>query len=612
MVDDTLDITPFWEWLPSAALHWLLAVGFVAIVGGGFVLLLSILMHGPREGVRLFASRLVDAVSDLVFMSPRRVFALGRLTFQESIRRRVVIVFVIFCVLMLFGGWFLDPTSEHPARLYLSFVLSATCYLTVALALFLSVLSIPADIRNHTIQTVVTKPVRMSEIVLGRIVGFTAIGTLLLALMGAASYAFVQRGVRHTHELAEEDVRAAKKAWAASIAEGKPCEPQTVRTTEVNHHRHTVTLVPGEDQSQKLVADSSTAQDHWHGVSYRVEGSPPSVSAEVGKQRGMLVARVPVYGTLRFKDREGKDAEKGISVGDEWTYRSYIMGGSMAEAAWTFNVSPEEFPDGLPVEMNLGVFRTHKGDIEKGVPGSIAVRNPKTKLMSSPEIFASQEFTTMQMFIPRKLKAEGREVDLFQDLSDNGRVEIVLMCVASQQYFGVAQRDLYLRAADASFAANFFKGYVGIWSQMLLVTILGVTFSTFLSGPIAMLSMVGVLVFQVFKDLVTELASHTIIGGGPVESLFRLLTRMNMVSDLPEGAQTSLIKGIDYGLEEAIGAAWAIIPDLSKFDFSASVANGFDISAGDPMAKSLVRIAAYLIPVFVAGYFFLKSREVAQ
>ena len=55
------------------------------------------------------------------------------------------------------------------------------CVLAVlALALFLGVFSLPNDIQNRTIFTIVTKPVRPLEIVLGRILGFGAIGTLLL------------------------------------------------------------------------------------------------------------------------------------------------------------------------------------------------------------------------------------------------------------------------------------------------------------------------------------------------------------------------------------------------------------------------------------------------
>ena len=59
----------------------------------------------------------------------------------------------------------------------------------------------------------------------------------------------------------------------------------------------------------------------------------------------MLVARVPVYGKLRFKNRLGVDAEKGINVGDEWTYRSFIEGGTRAAAIWTFEgIRSRSFP----------------------------------------------------------------------------------------------------------------------------------------------------------------------------------------------------------------------------------------------------------------------------
>ena len=53
---------------------------------------------------------------------------------------------------------------------------------------------------------------------------------------------------------------------------------------------------------------------------------------------------------------------------------------------------------------------------------------------------------------------------------------------------------MYLRARDASFALNFVKGYLGIWVQMLLVTSFGVMFSTFLSGPVAMMATLAALV----------------------------------------------------------------------------------------------------------------------
>ena len=56
--------------------------------------------------------------------------------------------------------------------------MAATTYLVLLMALLISTFSLPTDMKNRTITTVVTKPVHTSEIVLGRIVGFTIIGTV--------------------------------------------------------------------------------------------------------------------------------------------------------------------------------------------------------------------------------------------------------------------------------------------------------------------------------------------------------------------------------------------------------------------------------------------------
>ena len=131
--------------------------------------------------------------------SVRRITALARLAFKEAIRRKVLFVIGLFVVILLLAGWYLNPNSDNPARLYISFVLTATNYLILALALFISAFSLPQDIDQRTIYTIVTKPVRVTEIVLGRIVGFVAVGTVMLIPMGFASWVFVTRGLNHRH-----------------------------------------------------------------------------------------------------------------------------------------------------------------------------------------------------------------------------------------------------------------------------------------------------------------------------------------------------------------------------------------------------------------------------
>ena len=105
------------------------------------------------------------------FAAPR--LRLARLAVQESSRRACSPGWASIWSILAFAIWFLDPKSNDPATLYLSFVLTATTYLILIMALFLSAFSLPADIKSHTIYTIVTKPVRPCEIVLGTDLGFS-------------------------------------------------------------------------------------------------------------------------------------------------------------------------------------------------------------------------------------------------------------------------------------------------------------------------------------------------------------------------------------------------------------------------------------------------------
>ena len=51
-----------------------------------------------------------------------------------------------------------------------------------------------------------------------------------------------------------------------------------------------------------------------------------------------------------------------------------------AHAVWTFTgITEEKYPNGLPLELNLRVFRTYKADIERGVLGEMVIRNPEPR-----------------------------------------------------------------------------------------------------------------------------------------------------------------------------------------------------------------------------------------
>jgi len=605
------------------------AVGWLAVA----------VQRGPEEALARCGRVVGEAAFDLICLSPRRVWALTWLTVKEAVRRRMVVAFAVFIVCLLFAGWFLDPGSGDPARLYLGFVLTTTTYLVLLLAWFLSTASLPADIKKRTLFTVITKPVRRSEIVLGRMLGFVAVGTGLLLIMGPISYVFVVRGLAHTHELPDADRETAEQLWNLPPETVARKGPQKLTTDTVNGHKHTIYLNPLKRVLRDGRAELETAaegsfatqpeQGHWHAFSYETsdEEQPDGkvmrrLRTKLGPVLGRPIARVPIFGDLRFKDREGRDARKGISVGDEWEYRSFIQGGTRAAAIWSFqDIREEDFPDGIRVEMTIEIFRSHKGDIEKGVLGSLWVRrpaaDPKVENWVEVRSFEAKEFVTDVKLIPRDLETPaGEQLDLFRDIVADGKLELRLTCEVPNQYFGAAPHDLYLRTGDAPFAWNFAKGYLGIWLQMVLVVCFGVMFSTFLSAPIAMLATMAMLLGGTFWQFIKDLGSHKVVGGGPGESLYRMVNQDNLVSEMPPGLRTTLLQMGDVVLEMGLRVVTRLLPDFGSYAFlddqgHACVASGFDISTA-MVAKAVLSAASFAIPLFVAGYFFLKTREVAR
>ena len=599
------EIPKFATWIGPALLWYVFAGSLVAVFAAALAWLTQSVLYGPlAAGDRVYRG-VLTGLADLAGMSPRRIWALARLAIQESLRRNVLVALALFLLIVLFAGWFLDPKSVNPGKLYLGFILGATNLLVCMVTLVLSVFSLPADIKAKAIQTVTTKPVRTGEIVLGRILGFSIVGTVLLAIMGLIGWGFVVRSVSHGHTVAVEDTIELKDvAGTVTGFEG--------RSSLDRGHRHRIEL----DAAGNGWTDN--VQGHRHAV--RRSGG----GYTIGAAEGLLEARRPLRGSLRFLDREGRPSTKGISVGSEWTYRQYIEGGSLAAAIWKFEgISEREYSNGLPLEMIVRVFRTYKGSIEKGIKGSVRVRNPASGLQSDPFYFTAREFTIDSLLIPRKLASTStdggtRQVDLFQDIVADGRVEVLLQCLEPAQYYGVAQADFYLRAGDGSFALNYAKSCLGILFSMLLVTAMGVMFSTFLGGPLALFATLAVVMVGQFREFIQRLFesqvtgdSSIVPGGGPIESLYRIVTQESITVELAPSSAVQIMKTFDTFLLAPMRLLAGIFPSLGSLGTSDFVAGGFDIPF-DLVAEHGMETIGYLLAFFIAGAFCLRAREVAS
>ncbi|HBE69523.1 MAG TPA: ABC transporter permease [Planctomycetaceae bacterium] len=594
----------FFEWLifQYGLLQGIVVAFAVGLLGFIICYLVSMARNGPGEAFYNVTRVVYELLArDLPGTSGRRVYALAKLSFQEAIRRKVLVVMAVFVVVLLFAGWFLDPGANNIAQLYISCVMTGTSYLLILLGLFLSCFSIPNDIKNKTIQTISTKPVRPTEMILGRILGFGGVGTVLLLGMGLLSYQFVTRGIQHSHEVEE---------FAADGLSGT--------TSYDAQHEHTFELIEDENEPGVYRGTTNEVKGHVHQVTGRmVDGT---MEYEIGPPEGLLAARIPIYGSLQFTDRQGNLTEGGLSVGYESEYQSYIEGASLMSAIWTFDgVRQSRFPfeDKLPIELSLKAFRTFKGDIVTGVQGEIYLQHPTDERIQSERIpFIVKEFAVDYREIDVDLNGtkdgQPQKLNIYDDLTEDGQLKVVVRCRDPGQYFGMAAADLYLKAGESTFGWNMFKGFLGLWMQMMLVICVGVMFSTFLSGPVAMVATAACLVLGFFGGMAFDIASGEIPGGGPIESLIRIPMQTGAMVDLDLGNPVleKTIRIVDSGIMYTLFSVFQAIPSFEQFNTAEFVAYGYNIN-GPLVARHLVMAFAYFMLTFTIAYFFLKTREIA-
>src|SRR5262245_12997653 len=100
MVVET-ELLPYWDWLVGdwweggtqfgAGLQFLITAIALAVCALVVGYLIALVRHGPVKAGDITYHVVTNGLSELLKISPRRVWALARLAVKESIRRRVVV-----------------------------------------------------------------------------------------------------------------------------------------------------------------------------------------------------------------------------------------------------------------------------------------------------------------------------------------------------------------------------------------------------------------------------------------------------------------------------------------------------------------------------------------
>jgi Cu-processing system permease protein len=130
-----------------------------------------------------------------------KISIIARMTFREAVRRRIVLVGlvlgIIFLIIfsigfrMIYGAIITESAESAMSRVFqaeasnflLTAGLYAVAFLSVAMGALLSADTLAGEISSGTIQTIVTKPIRRSDVVIGKWLGFAGLLALYSLLM---------------------------------------------------------------------------------------------------------------------------------------------------------------------------------------------------------------------------------------------------------------------------------------------------------------------------------------------------------------------------------------------------------------------------------------------
>ena len=134
----------------------------------------------------------IYGLRDLFRFSIGRTRAISSVCFAESIRKRVLWLTPLAIAGVIVVSQFQRPLDEMDAiRQTTKFCLFAAGLLVMVASIMLACTSLPKEIENRVIYTVVTKPISRLEILVGKIAGFAGVSATILLIMGLFTFGYL-------------------------------------------------------------------------------------------------------------------------------------------------------------------------------------------------------------------------------------------------------------------------------------------------------------------------------------------------------------------------------------------------------------------------------------
>jgi len=537
----------------------------------------------------IFAVKL-PILADLAQLSPRRVWAIARLSMKEAVRRKVLWVFVALLLVVLFASWFIPHKPEDQVRTYVQVVFLAMAFLMLLAAALISGFGIPDDIRHQTIHTILTKPVQRFEVFLGRFLGYTLLMTAVLVVISGFGLLYVLRNIDRE---AEDESLKAREAFYGNLSFMNSPNPKTGDNVgrEWDYRGYIIGM------------GRNSTGDPQYAVWTFTHLPQPLLT----RPSSRLEFALDIYRTHKGVEGQG-------------IFCTFLV------ESWRFDPARMQEYSKRKTELEHDPDAADKLAEEFGYfeqPG-MEIKDYHTQSIQVPAgLFRNAQAEDKARLEKLKLQPGWEEQRQHNEWPAAPlRVRVRVDPVSGGQFLGMAKYDLFFRLDDDAdrtanklrFCTNFFKGSFGLWLRLCLITGLAVALSTYLSGVITLLATLILYVLGFFQEFITEVALRKNVGGGPLEATMRLLQRPGgapIAAQTEESAAAQVSTWVDGTFSWSLRRIMNVIPDVARYSFTDFVAEGVAIRP-DQMAMSFLLLVGYVLPWAVLAYYLLKWREVAS
>ena len=530
----------------------------------------------------------------------RRLIALTILGFREARRSRLFWVFLIILVPFLVPAkWFVPIKAEDELRSTLAITSRFMNILLLFPAALLASLSIPNEIKNQNLYTVVTKPVERFEIVFGRFIGYVALMTIALAFMTGVSWLFISSN--------SIDEKAQQETLKARIPVRGELQYQSRKVD------FSGTNVGREFDYRRYIAGDPSSPQRAVWSFYELPDLPAN------ENRLSCEFTFDIYRMTKGVENRGVD----VTVRAVTWQTGQRPPTEPGDPTWKWTDPDREraYQDearrlirelrGLPAGADV-----NPGELSRARPGTPewAAVNELARKFGYFEIAGKElyDYRTTGVDLPAgliALAAEGTPPDV--EGKREPRLKVYVHCTTGGQMLGMAEGDLYLLEGQRGFNQNYFKAAVGLWCRVVIVIGLAVVLSTYLAFVVAFLGASMLFLSGYAIEHIQDVSSGSSYAGGPLRAMTNLLKAETPTAQPDASSAVTNVTGIgDQFFSWFIRRVVNMIPDVESFSWTNYVSEGFDVPV-ECIVMNVVVTAAYLLPWFILGYYLMRSREVA-